>query len=438
MKTNILDRADTHYIRELLNGFIEELSLTFLERRGRQSSHRVSILEELEDVISIITQREKDLLTSVHLALELLDENDKLTHKMSNSKKKLLNFQNKIMHLSKDVEALQDSLRSSEERYENLNKTLADTEEMMLINLAELNRLNRERVKEASIKGTDEEIDYIKKSFKAKIDELEKKRWDLEREKSSMSQVLLSHQKELSESNDKSFKTTLKLEKVQEMNKDLQRQLDHANAHIEKIEKDYQALNSHFYRTKVQCEKLEEDLSLRFMKETESPPRLGELRLTSSQLEMPSLEDELEGIFDYDSENLGFDESDSSSQLGNSSTKLAKLHRASSCSYLKLLTTDRPSSIQISPEKVQRKSPPEEYFALSVQAVKMNSPHMDNIINASASQLYQKAIKMGIPFHKWHVWIESQLNSIYVQTIYKKNTKGNWRRYTQKMCLSSC
>ena len=437
MKTNILNRADAHYIRELLNGFIEELSLTFLERRGRQASHRVSILEELEDVISIITQREKDLLTSVHLALELLDENDKLTQKMSNCKKKLLNFQDKIMHLSKDVEALQDNLRSSEERYENLNKTLADTEEMMLINSAELNRLNRERVKEASLKGSNEEIDYIKKTFKSQVDELEKKRWDLEREKSSISQKLLTFQKDLNESNDKNFKITLKLEKVQEHNKDLQRQLDHANAQIEKIEKEYQVLNSQFYRAKIQCEKLEEDLSLRFMKETDSPPKLGDLCHTSSQIEMPSLEDELEGIFDYDSENLALDDSDSS-QLGNSSTRLAKVQRASSYSYLKLLTTDRPTSIQISPEKVQRKSPPEEYFALSVQAVKMNSPHMDNIINASASQLYQKAIKMGIPFHKWHVWIESQLNSIYVQTIYKKNTKGTWRRYTQKMCLSSC
>lgn len=437
MKTNILDRTDTHYLRELLNGFIEDLSLTFLERRGRQASHRVSILEELEDVISIITQREKDLLTSVHLALELLDENDKLSQKLSNSKKKLLNFQNKIMHLSKDVEALQDSLKASEQRYENLNKTLAETEEMMLINSAELNRLNRERVKEASIKGTDEEIDYVKKMFRSQVEELEKKRWELEREKSSISQKLLTCQKELGESNDKNFKLTMKLEKVQEVNKDLTKQRDLANAHIEKIEKDYQVLNSHFYRTKLQCEKLEEDLSLRFMKETESPSRLGELCQTSSQLEMPSLEDELEGMFEYDSENLALDDFDSSCQLGNSSTKLAKLHRASSYSYLKLLTLDHASSIQISPEKIQRKSPPEEYFALSVQAVKMNSPHMDNIINASATQLYEKAMRLGIPFHKWHQWIESQLNSIYVQTIYKKNTRGTWRRYTQKMCLSS-
>jgi hypothetical protein len=109
--------------------------------------------------------------------------------------------------------------------------------------------------------------------------------------------------------------------------------------------------------------------------------------------------------------------------------------RASSLtSYSKLFSTDKLSGITVCPERVQRKKPPEEYFSLAVQAVKMNSPHMDTIISASSSELYENALKQGIPFHKWHVWIESQLNKIYVQTLYKKN-KTLWKRYSGKVCF---
>jgi hypothetical protein len=226
------------------------------------------------------------------------------------------------------------------------------------------------------------------------------------------------------------------LEKTQEALKDAEKQKSFYKEQNEKIHQEYQVLNSVFYRTKMQCEKLEEDLSIKFLKETDSPIRAGDVCRAGSQLEMLSLEDELVELFENESDQA-IDSFEDNTQLGNSSTKFMKLHRASSYSYLKLLTTDQTASIKISPEKVQRRSPPEEYFALSVQAVKMNSPHMDNIINASSTELYAKALKMGIPFHKWHVWIESQLNSIYVQTIYKKNSRGVWRRYTQKMCLGS-
>ena len=67
----------------------------------------------------------------------------------------------------------------------------------------------------------------------------------------------------------------------------------------------------------------------------------------------------------------------------------------------------------------------------------MNSPHIENICSVSSSQLYEKALKEGIPFHKWYIWIESQLNAAYVQQLYKKNRKTLWTRYGSKICLTS-
>lgn len=77
------------------------------------------------------------------------------------------------------------------------------------------------------------------------------------------------------------------------------------------------------------------------------------------------------------------------------------------------------SSTCILPSKPYR-DPIEEYFTLTTQAVKMNSPHMDRIGILPASFLYQKAKEEQVPFHRWHVWIETQLNFEYIQQLYHK------------------
>ena len=76
---------------------------------------------------------------------------------------------------------------------------------------------------------------------------------------------------------------------------------------------------------------------------------------------------------------------------------------------------------KIEPKK-SRKSPGEEYFTLLTQAIKLDSPYMDVICVVSPGSLYQTALKNDIPFHKWHSWVEKQLNSLYLQTIYQKNS----------------
>ena len=72
---------------------------------------------------------------------------------------------------------------------------------------------------------------------------------------------------------------------------------------------------------------------------------------------------------------------------------------------------------------ISRKKPIEEYFALLTQAIKLNSQYMDIICIVSTQTLYENALIDEIPFHKWHQWIETKLNELYLQTIYKKNSK---------------
>jgi hypothetical protein len=57
----------------------------------------------------------------------------------------------------------------------------------------------------------------------------------------------------------------------------------------------------------------------------------------------------------------------------------------------------------------------QEFFTLSCQAIKLNSPHMNTICTIDAMSLYQKALKMAVPFYKWPNWIENHLNKEYMR-----------------------
>lgn len=61
-----------------------------------------------------------------------------------------------------------------------------------------------------------------------------------------------------------------------------------------------------------------------------------------------------------------------------------------------------------------RKDPGEEFFILAVQAIKLNSPYMDEICTESPQELYQRALSSKVPFHQWYPWIEDRLREVYL------------------------
>lgn len=84
-------------------------------------------------------------------------------------------------------------------------------------------------------------------------------------------------------------------------------------------------------------------------------------------------------------------------------------------------------------QETGRKDPGQEYFALASQAVKLNSPYMDTICTVSTKELYDKAVRNSIPFHKvrarqWHIWIESQLTTAYLESLYASQGRGRTGR----------
>lgn len=83
-------------------------------------------------------------------------------------------------------------------------------------------------------------------------------------------------------------------------------------------------------------------------------------------------------------------------------------------------TNDSMSSI-LSPG---RKDALEEYFKMSVLALKIAHQDLDSVCQLKSSHLYYKAKMKKIPFQEWQPWIEQELNSMYLNSFYHSHGRG--------------
>lgn len=49
---------------------------------------------------------------------------------------------------------------------------------------------------------------------------------------------------------------------------------------------------------------------------------------------------------------------------------------------------------------------------------------MDAICIIPPNELFEKAVKQEVPFHRWHIWVESQLSAAYIEIVYKNQFKN--------------
>jgi len=62
-----------------------------------------------------------------------------------------------------------------------------------------------------------------------------------------------------------------------------------------------------------------------------------------------------------------------------------------------------------------KRDPEEEFFMLSVLALKMNHTEefqAEYVYDISASQLFNEVKELGMPFHKWYKWLDEKFNSL--------------------------
>lgn len=70
------------------------------------------------------------------------------------------------------------------------------------------------------------------------------------------------------------------------------------------------------------------------------------------------------------------------------------------------------------------RDPMKEFFHLTLQSIRMNSPHMNQILNIDCEKFYKKAVEDSIPFNQWAKWLEDQLNRIILSKILQLNLQS--------------
>ena len=190
----------------------------------------------------------------------------------------------------------------------------------------------------------------------------------------------------------------------------------------EKADQKCKQISFHYEKLKDEVERLEEELKIaEVLQKTKTS-------MTESNQESNSLLSELQCI-DLSNSNEGFSMNEPDEDIYFSKS-LERRHSYTPNSKVFFKGSQELgimfyANINIPGKpKETRKDPSEEYFILTTQAVKMNSPHMDTICVIPHAILYEKAVKEEVPFHKWHSWIESQLNFEYIQTLYRKKNRS--------------
>ena len=90
-------------------------------------------------------------------------------------------------------------------------------------------------------------------------------------------------------------------------------------------------------------------------------------------------------------------------------------------------TTNFSFKDQQSMEYLLNRDPMQEFFSLTCQSIKLNSPHINTICTIDTMQLYNKAQKMNIPFFKWQTWIEDFLNKEFLRVVLRNSRRNGLR-----------
>ncbi|OMJ82771.1 hypothetical protein SteCoe_16417 [Stentor coeruleus] len=427
--------SDTSKLRGLLNSLSRELDETFLEKRAKNRWHKATPLEELNDVITELSNREKELQAAVGIALMLLDNTEILQCKMQRYKQKVLQAKEKSHHLTIEVKTLSESLETVEKKSEDLKSALIHAEESLLIHSQEIQILLREKKYQFG-SNSERELDEMKKDFVSQMQVIENKKNDIERNYKRTEEALKRKETELQKCKDEKNILELQYQKLEDKHESLKKQFTSLEEKLkqtqdlkEASDESSKLANANYQRIKLFSERLEEELLILEQKKPQETFHAHDNLSLFSELSLldhhedPLLiqnqhEDYLEDAFFMKSHHSI-----------NPSTRFTSIQ-----SYSKLFSLVT-NHIGVTSKKSFRRPAPEEYFFLATQVLKMNSPYMDSICSVSPQKLYEKALKEDVPFHKWYEWIEKQLSSIYIRKLYKKNAKFSWVNRSQKKQL---
>ncbi|OMJ90250.1 hypothetical protein SteCoe_7454 [Stentor coeruleus] len=414
-RTNSDTELDTHRLQNVLDTITSELTIPFLERRARAKSHKKNPLEELNYVIQELTNRERELQAAVGIAKMLIERNEAMAKKIKDLRTKKHYYKESLRELKDDNTSLKKQLALGDEKYQQVNDALISAEEQQIKLLAEHKRILRESSAKSdqspteTVKISDPEVTELISRHKEQADYFHKTKEELEKKLGHFENLSKKQELQISLLNDDLTKLKSSLEKSKLKSKDLEETLSQLEESKGNLEQKYKELTFKYNQAKTKADRLHEDMQDIEQARAPEKKKIKVRRHISLMSELEEIDKELTQEQSY----------------GHAFTLCSPVHSKLSMSKSNSVA----SVIGKKPREImKRKNPLEEYFTLVIyiqitQAVKLNSPYMDAICIIPPNELYERALKQDIPFHRWHVWVESQLTAAYIEIVYKTHLK---------------
>lgn len=425
----------------MLQDISAQITVPYLQRRAKSNQHKQSPLDELKDAISYLSEKERELQVALEIAKYLLDSNEDLQRKVVKLETNELHLINEYRVLSSELKTCQNLLEEKDIKYEHATTTLAQTETELMklsVDFQRGHKLNEESFLTGD--SFEKELFEMQNSFQSEMEkhkrevytgnavEIEKKYLKVVAEKEKLERENSALKENYESLCNKHKRTVDKLRESERIQKIV---LDNN----EKMEKKYKNVKGNNEKLMERVERLMETVER--LEEEAKVIDDHRMKNSSSNQECNSLLYELQCLKESDS---GKSE-ESDEEFFSPQNSLKSFDRRNTCN-LNLRPKELLEFFEIvtypfievhSCFKESKKDPTEQYFILTTQAVKLNSPHMDAICVIPHSTLFEKAKSENIPFHKWHMWIETQLNFEYIQSLYKQKPKAQGvRRFLKR------
>jgi hypothetical protein len=165
------DAQDSFKLLKLLNSLEQDLESPYLERKTRSNSYKSSPLEELQDAIQEIVQREKDLQATIGISKLLIDNNEELVIRIKKIEQDKVNLESTLSILERELSRTRAELLISEEKYQNSNSALIKSESENLKLISQSKKASNESknspmLETISLEKYDNDINELTSKFK--------------------------------------------------------------------------------------------------------------------------------------------------------------------------------------------------------------------------------------------------------------------------------
>lgn len=125
-------QQESYRLLSILSNLEHDLEQPYIERRLKSISHKSTPLEELQDAIQELTQREKDLQACIGISKVLIENNESLLQKNQGLYITLQDQKNENYILKEEIDRLKDEFELLEVKYQEANSLLVKTESKYL------------------------------------------------------------------------------------------------------------------------------------------------------------------------------------------------------------------------------------------------------------------------------------------------------------------